>query len=776
MGFFLIVAHFVCPLVFFTNFTRNPYQTQINLFNVTLTVYLVAAVIRYFLASSRSKGPKGETSPDILPGRFIFLPLLVFALVLVASSVVSYFVHPPFFRSAIISEGLRAHTFLLVNVMGALLVGFGLGASIKPKDSEKKLFDLDMPALWGGLFFAISWLPYHQLALSDPPAAADSVFDFLWDPYGFAVWALAVLFFMFRRRRSGVRLIVTLNFLVGLLASVYGIGQYFGWDAVWPHALNPYGARAISTFGNPNFLSSYLAILFPLAVTGFLVSAKFKDKLMYGLFCLIYEAGLLVTLTRSSWLGAFAGALAVVIVLKSYWSEIRFKRIASILVLAAAILFFAWPEGAGGSTPTPLRRALEAQKTFAAGAKEVTYSASFQRYLIWSTIWKFTQENPLLGKGWGTLELFFPFYQGELLYQERFRSQRTHANNAHNEIFELLSQAGVLGLGAFLWFLTTLGVWLWRNIKTIASKESRFFAIGLAAGTLAMLVDNLLNITLHITIPAYLFWSNVGLLIALVSAGMPVKVIQEKKRDVTRARRLALGLAVLLCVFIGYEITRRNIGQWLSEFYYFRGFSLHRGGKFDLALDRLLKSYHYFPMEVNKNYELGNVYARLGDRSKALWAYDEALRANAGYDEIFFNKAGMLLNEGRYGEAMASYRVSLAINPLNRSAYAALISILLRDTPRYGELAITMLARGLYFFPTDLDFLNNLGSLYTAKKEYLKASEYFLKALAVNPGYGFARNNLNLVVHSLLRARDLPGAKTVVSACRAIDPSIPPIK
>jgi tetratricopeptide (TPR) repeat protein len=67
----------------------------------------------------------------------------------------------------------------------------------------------------------------------------------------------------------------------------------------------------------------------------------------------------------------------------------------------------------------------------------------------------------------------------------------------------------------------------------------------------------------------------------------------------------------------------------------------------------LLEAAHSFQrLEVNNNYELANCYARTSQRDKALYAYKEALRANAGYDEILFqygngNGAGRRL-EGRY--------------------------------------------------------------------------------------------------------------------------------
>ena len=86
-------------------------------------------------------------------------------------------------------------------------------------------------------------------------------------------------------------------------------------------------------------------------------------------------------------------------------------------------------------------------------APKKVYSSFHQRLLIWTSAWQMGLENPLLGNGWGQFELFYPFYQGRLMIAfPPVRELRTHANNAHNEILDQWSQAGLLGLGAYLWF------------------------------------------------------------------------------------------------------------------------------------------------------------------------------------------------------------------------------------------------------------------------------------------------------------------------------------
>src|SRR6185295_15420551 len=90
--------------------------------------------------------------------------------------------------------------------------------------------------------------------------------------------------------------------------------------------------------------------------------------------------------------------------------------------------------------------------TSALASGTVVYAPWHQRLLIWACAWQMGLENPFTGNGWGLFELFYPFYQGPLLLSvDLFRVLRTHANNAHNEVLEVFSQTGLLGLGVFVW-------------------------------------------------------------------------------------------------------------------------------------------------------------------------------------------------------------------------------------------------------------------------------------------------------------------------------------
>ena len=358
----LYILFGVCPLLFFTDLTRNPYYTQIALLNI-----LIPACWVLWLAQACH----GRELVWVRSG--FDLPLLTLIGISLLSWLASLWAHPHFI-SSIYSEGSKAAVFLVVNTT----------------------------------------LVY---------AAALRVRD-----------------------KSLVRSLLWITYAVSFIASLYGVIQSFGIELIWPSQLNPYGSRPVSTFGNPNFMSSYLVVALPLMVADYLYKATRCPRSILFIAIQMSLAALLATLTRSSWAGLALG-LAVVLwgVRRGAEGPIKGKTILWVTML---LLVIAWPQSGPGHRPAVIERLLEVKKV-----TQETYGSAYQRFLIWLSAWGMVQDHPFLGKGWGCIELFYPFYQGPLLLEKNL-NLRTHANNAHNEILEYWSQIGTIGLGIVLWMWT----------------------------------------------------------------------------------------------------------------------------------------------------------------------------------------------------------------------------------------------------------------------------------------------------------------------------------
>jgi len=643
---FLLFA--VCPLLFFTDLTRNPYYTQIALLNLFVCA---CWVIWLFQALQKNEFLWVSSAFDTA--------LLSLIGVCVTSWLLSMCEHPGVIKS-IYSEGSKAAIFLLINTF---LI---YAAALRARD----------PAL---------------------------VRMLLWTTY-------AVCFF----------------------AALYGICQYFGVELIWPSSLNPYGNRPVSTFGNPNFMSSFLVVVIPVMVADYLFNATGCPRAILFIVIQLSVSVLLATLTRSSWAGLFAGLVVLFYGIRSL-GPVSTKGKAALWITFVALIFL-WPRGGteSGFTPTVISRLTEVKKMAHEG-----YASVYQRFLIWLSAWGMVLDHPFLGRGWGNFELFYPFYQGPLLL-EKGLSYRTHANNAHNEVLEYWSQVGTVGLGIMLWMWALffrLGASLSRRLQ----EPSRAMLWGFLGGVAGMLIDNLMNVSVHFAVPAFIFWWWVGSAMATDEAGLQI-------------HRLNLGPAwkkviVGLCMTGLLLLMGRAVCLWAAEVNFFKGFKMSKAGV-DLvsASHSLERAYAWHHLEVNNNYELGNVYARLGDREKALWMYQRALDANAGYDEIYFNRATMLMQMGHVDEAIASYRLCLAINPLSQQAYNALAGLYFKDITRYSSTIEALYTQGVLAFPGDKDMWNNLGYLYTQQQQWGKAAVAYQKALEIDPQFELAKRNLAVVL------------------------------
>ena len=125
------------------------------------------------------------------------------------------------------------------------------------------------------------------------------------------------------------------------------------------------------------------------------------------------------------------------------------------------LVTLAWPRSGPGYTPVVMERLVEVKR-----ASQEAYGSVYQRFLIWLSAWGMVEDHPYLGKGWGCFELFYPYYQGPLLFVKNLVA-RTHANNAHNEILEYWSQIGTIGVGIVAWMWVVyfrLGVAIARRV------------------------------------------------------------------------------------------------------------------------------------------------------------------------------------------------------------------------------------------------------------------------------------------------------------------------
>jgi tetratricopeptide (TPR) repeat protein len=626
---------------------------------------------------------------------------------------------------------------VLVNSLTFLLWIIWLFQSAKENKLTLVKTPLDVPLL---TFFAIATLSWLIILFENysEPYLKYSIYSEGSKRWFFLLANSVLVYYIpsYFIKKDKISKFVNVVIFTSFIASVYGVLQYCGIELILPKVLNPFGGRSVSTFGNPNFLSAYLILIFPLILVYYLHARSSLGKYLYFTVFVVNFSALICTMTRSSWLGTFIAVLMTLVLMWIYEKDTLVKaksKIITVFFILLLVMVF-WPKSrVAGYSPTIIQRLTETGL-----AQKNPYAPWHQRRLIWSCAWSMVAEKPFLGKGWGCFELFYPSYQGRHLFLKIYHGFRTHANNTHNEVLEIWSQTGTIGFGIYLWMIFTilsLSFFLLKNTQ----KEERLLVIALLSSIVGMWVDNMLNVSLHFAIPGFLYWWNLGLLASLC---------KNDEKEINLSSSAKKVLVYLLIAFFVFSIVR-YARCFLGEIHYFTGFKLSKQNEIMASIPELEKAHDLQRFEVNNNYELANAYARSNQRDKAIYMYKESLRANSGYDEIYFNMATVLTQMGRIEEAIPEYTRALYINSVSQEAYSALGTLFLQSPDRYGKAGIELFKQAVMVFPNNKDIWNNLGYLYTRSNKLEEALNAYKKAIEIDPDFDLAKRNITIIFQKL---------------------------
>jgi len=266
---------------------------------------------------------------------------------------------------------------------------------------------------------------------------------------------------------------LALLIIAATLVSVYAWGQHFGLDkGMW---VQDSQARAFSTLGQPNWLASFLLLILPIILAGYLQTTKGALlNLHFGLLC---STLLLLVLTPRTVLKrhrkklAFLALLCLTICLGQ--PGIFKERLAKLVVQQSTVRAAAAPET----------------------AKKVGGETGQIRLLVWQGTLRLIADYPLLGTGPETFAYSF------LPYRPAALNQTTEwdflYNKAHNEYLNIAVNCGLPGLLAFLGIVGQAFGQAFRNRQDITT-------VGLSCGLLGMLVANFFGFSVVTT--SLLFW------------------------------------------------------------------------------------------------------------------------------------------------------------------------------------------------------------------------------------------------------------------------------
>ena len=702
----LAAVFLVVPLVFFTDLTENPFLVQ-NTFLYVLLALIYGTMAVKFLRSKTIDFTK----------TFFDLAFFVYVLVCAVTWLSAVSAEPQFLRQTMFYNLLDHGTLLLVVALGAYIVSKNVvfSGQIESKTNYILLF-----IVWGSLWFLLPSL--HTML------EADNLFARMFDWYAVLLWAGGIWLGVRVLKKVTQENIIVLMFIAVFLACVYGVMQALGLEFLWPFEMNQFASKAFSTFGNPNFLSSAVVMLVPAIAVYFLRAETKKDMLVYGFLTLVYLLYLSFGLARSCWLGAACGF--VMMWMFGSLRELIWKRKgrAFLLILLAGGVLYGSAYFGGSQSPVAARAAEVKQVTPSNITLEVDkdhiFQSLHQRLFMWDVSKEIFLSRPVMGAGLGNFQMAFAQNQAKtLLAHPNLRELKAQTNAPHNELLFQLAQGGIVGGGLFLFMFMVL----FLEVRDFASHkkegDKKQLLQALFCGILGMLVDNMLNISLHAVVPAFFFWWFVGAEVSGV--GKDERAVAITVNPVTKTVALAvLGLCVAVVLWQGLVLN--------SFFRGYEGLKALASGDTVKAQENLTRAQALYPANTEAGLRLGNLYLKQGNYADALRVYEKAIAAAGFYDEVYFNAALAALGAQDEEKAVRYLTHNVQLNPYNLQAYNMLAE-LIKDNVIYANTEnLKLLERATHLFPYSASLWTALGEIYVKREEPEFAKNIYKKGLAAD--------------------------------------------
>lgn len=168
----------------------------------------------------------------------------------------------------------------------------------------------------------------------------------------------------------------------------------------------------------------------------------------------------------------------------------------------------------------------------------------------------------------------------------------------------------------------------------------------------------------------------------------------------------------------------------------------HQAGHLQQAEKAYMELLRAFPDHAAGHNDIGVLYHSLNQLDKALFHYNKAVSLKADYPQALINSGIILMDQGKFTEAVALFRRVLDSNPTDIAALTNLGTA----QHRQGKLdeALVSFRLVLELDPQDIYGLNNLALVLKDQGKFNEAEPLFIKAIGIHPT-AEAYNGLGLV-------------------------------
>lgn len=565
-----------------------------------------------------------------------------------------------------------------------------------------------------------------------------SLFGYYGRFYGglFSYLALGIIFFSLTQLSKLAYLsLVKVSLLSGVVISIWGILEHFGhspscillnhtFDAnCWVQDVK---ARVFATLGQPNWLSAYLAMLFPWAAFYYFESKEKLPSLLLLLSTVTIFTCFIFTFSRGGNFGLIAAVAILAAANLTYLRNIWRRVILLAVPLVAITIIFATPLGQQLFKTPPPRQT---------GTLEAGDETGNIRLIVWRGAWDIFRANPLTGTGLDTFgESFYQFRPVEM---NKTSEWDFLFNRAHNEYLNFLSTTGLVGT---IPYLLLLGVFIWKGFRLSRKSGPNRLLYGVAlASTGSYLVQNIFSFTV-VTL-ALLFTLNLASL-----------SLDEKRafnwtwtRKFSQILRSSLAATLVLPTLIALGII---FNFWRADLSYAQGSSYNESGDAGSADRELTQAVSLNPFEPN--YIIQLAFARSNLASESLSDLDASSAEKLSQTAIQISPD------------------SLSIRRLASQVYENLSDL----DPKYLDLAEQSRQKEVDLAPTDPEVRFELGQFYQKNNQTDRAIENYLASLKLKDDY---TDPLKELAKIYLNQNDQNSAKIYVGKLQKIAPTDPEV-
>ncbi len=518
--------------------------------------------------------------------------------------------------------------------------------------------------------------------------------------------------------------------LISFLISIYALMQYYGYDFYLKGI-----AGLSSTIGQKNWVSNYLAMIFPIIFSYSLLEKSNRKKLVYFTVLSIIYATLMICQSRGIWISiSFTIILAIYTIfkfnlLRAFKENRRWLVLLLITFMVITVIY---------STDNPLNRSAITVSQRALSTFDEQDPSINTRLLMWRTTFEMIKDKPIFGLGIGTFRMNYLNYQAQLLEENpKNIKYYTKAGETHNEYLQMWAELGIIGLGLFLLIFYFIFHTVFDFYKQNTNGKDRLIILGLIAGIICFMIHSLFTFALHVPVLGSVFFIIIGLTMAYTedynASENSVGNKMIKKINLSLNPKIKYFSFIILFIAMILLIDALVIRPYIAEIYYIKGIAsnkkgnyidaasnfeyaaqldpyngriLHASGTsyFNLMMydkgENILQRTKKYIVDVSTYDNLGLLYSRLKKYLKAEEEFKQAIYLHPKFTKAYYNLGYLYFTQEKYDDTIEQWNKILEIEPN---------------------------------FPNKYIVMNNLGIVYKKKQIPDKALEYFLEALALVP-------------------------------------------